>query len=644
MEQHNQTQNQSHHLTHTHSPTWGTWEELLLACAVKRHGFKNWDSVAMEVQTKSSLPHLLTTAENCQQKYHDLHRRFTTTATTCNEHDIQENNNNNNNNDNNSGDKVANIPWLEELRKLRVAELKQEVQRYDVSILSLQLKVKRLEEEREKSVQGNQNDDGGIPDLEQEASQNDKKDEPEKKDSVSGGEESDRENRSVNESNSTGSEQKTAEKDGVKMEAEPVQEGPCEAAPVLSVSNSKPVGGGGEESHELGDSVTQLSSEVQSSASLGRKRKRKERKRGEEIGGDGIKGATVKSEPLIGLIEMIRAHRHGSLFEGRLETQETDAYKNMVRQHLDLETIETKLEQGSYSSSNLSFYRDLLLLVNNAIVFFPKSSTESLAAYELRLLLSNEMKKETQKSEFTVASQNTASQPKSELERSNSLLKGSAPIVVCRKRSSLSAKPSSSGYGQKIEQQQQPQQSNDTEQPSDPKPTIVEQSTMKIESKEKPATGTRSSRRTNKNLTKVTSAPSKKQNASPTTKADADKPETPKTDKKKTEALALDKKRSAVDFLKRIKKNSPVETSKNTRGGVNGSGDKKTDGTGKVEKGKERVLRRNNDEKQEESSPSKRNVGRPSKKGAETSKVSGKRGREGSGKEAAKRPTKRSRR
>lgn len=174
-----------------------------------------------------------------------------------------------------------------------------------------------MEEERDKSLQSNQND-GGIPDLEQEASQNDKKDEPEKKDSVSGGEESDRENRSVNESNSTGSEEKTAEKDGVKLEDEPVREGPGEAAPVLSVSNSKPVG---EESHELGDSVTQLSSEVQSSASLGRKRKRKERKRGEEIGGDGIKGTTEKSEPLVGLIQMIRAHRHGSLFESRLEIQ-----------------------------------------------------------------------------------------------------------------------------------------------------------------------------------------------------------------------------------------------------------------------------------------------------------------------------------
>lgn len=326
--------------------------------------------------------------------------------------------------------------------------------------------------------------------------------------------------------------------------------------------------------------------------------------------------------------------------------QETDAYKNMVRQHLDLETIQTKLEQGSYSSSDLAFYRDLLLLFNNAIVFFPKSSTESFAAYDLRLLVSNEMKKETQKSEFTVASQNIVPQPKSELERSNSLLKGSAPIVVCRKRSSLSMKPSPSSFGQKIElqqQQQQQQHSNDNELPSDPKPPIVEQSTLKIESKEKPATGTRSSRRSNKNLNKGT--PSKKQNASPTIKADAEKSEAPKTDKKKTEALALDKKRSAVDFLKRIKKNSPVETSKNTRGAVNGGGDHKTDGAMKVEKGKERILRRNNDEKQvEESSPSKRNVGRPSKKGVETSRVSGKRGREGGGKEAVKRPTKRSRR
>ncbi|MDC9983430.1 hypothetical protein PSW78_23200, partial [Shigella flexneri] len=77
------------------------------------------------------------------------------------------------------------------------------------------------------------------------------------------------------------------------------------------------------------------------------------------------------------------------------------------------------------------------------------------------------------------------------------------------------------------QQQQQQQQSNDSGPPSDPKPPVVEQSSLKIESKEKPVTGTRSSRRSNKNLTKGTTTPSKKQNISPTAKVSAaDKSET----------------------------------------------------------------------------------------------------------------------
>lgn len=100
----------------TDNDTWTTWEELLLACALKRHGFQNWDSVAMEIQARRSLPHLLITAQNCQQKYHDLKRRFTATAKD------------------NDAD-TDTVPWLEELRKLRVAELRNEVHRSDVSIL-----------------------------------------------------------------------------------------------------------------------------------------------------------------------------------------------------------------------------------------------------------------------------------------------------------------------------------------------------------------------------------------------------------------------------------------------------------------------------------------------------------------------------
>lgn len=177
--------------------TWGTWDELLLACAVKRHGFHAWDSVSMEVQSRSSLPLPLTTADNCRLRYLHLKRRFSPDS------------------DDAPPDKVVHIPWLEELRKLRVAELQQEVQRYDVSILSLQLKVKKLEEEREESLREKHPKPDLAEDSKGDRSVQDKRDadagpessaadRPAAKSAAAAGEESDRENRSVNESNSTG--------------------------------------------------------------------------------------------------------------------------------------------------------------------------------------------------------------------------------------------------------------------------------------------------------------------------------------------------------------------------------------------------------------------------------------------------------
>ncbi|KAM2543220.1 hypothetical protein TB2_022567 [Malus domestica] len=41
--------------TTTSTSSWGTWEELLLACAVKRYGIHDRDTVAMELQAKISL-------------------------------------------------------------------------------------------------------------------------------------------------------------------------------------------------------------------------------------------------------------------------------------------------------------------------------------------------------------------------------------------------------------------------------------------------------------------------------------------------------------------------------------------------------------------------------------------------------------
>lgn len=100
---------------------WGTREELLLACAVSRHGTQSWDSVAMEVQTRSPFS-LVLDPQTCRRRYHALQRRFTAEERGIGGGD--------------AGDGVGSsaIPLLEELRKLRVAELRREVESYDVSI------------------------------------------------------------------------------------------------------------------------------------------------------------------------------------------------------------------------------------------------------------------------------------------------------------------------------------------------------------------------------------------------------------------------------------------------------------------------------------------------------------------------------
>lgn len=134
--------------------TWSTWEELLLAFAVKRHGLKDWDTVAMELQNRhrTSMPSILFTPQLCKDRYRYLKQRFK------NSHHLHRNNNASaaatlpggelgtaNHDFSSSRDSDAedstdvlgdsdSLPWLEELRKLRVAELKREVQRYDVSI------------------------------------------------------------------------------------------------------------------------------------------------------------------------------------------------------------------------------------------------------------------------------------------------------------------------------------------------------------------------------------------------------------------------------------------------------------------------------------------------------------------------------
>ncbi|KAG7566349.1 Bromodomain [Arabidopsis suecica] len=580
---------------------WGTWDELVLTCAVKRHAFSDWDSVAKEVQARSRSS-LIVSAVNCRLKYQDLKRRFQDSV------DVGE--------DNTEAaaaeeDEVGEIPWLEQLRSLRVAELRREVQRCDDSILSLQLKVKKLEEEKD-------GDDGdNKPDL--------KNDEIKPARLNRDTTESDREdNRSMNESNSTASVDKIADHDrldGDKMvqtdenlrnpDPDPVNKAAAPEEEQRTVSKRSEMSNSG----ELDESGT--------STGPGKRKGQKYRSGG---GGGDIKSAGDKSQPLIDTIKLIRSHPRGSVFESRLRSQETKDYKRLIRQHLDIKTIEKKVEKGSYVSSSLSFYRDLKLLFTNAIVFFPTSSSESMAAQELRTLVSNEMKKRTGKSGHNAIKAEAESN-----ERKSSVL----PLVACKKKSSASKKtPPSSSSKQKDEKKSQ---------------EVSEEKTVTTTTTT--TTSARSSRRTSKEIavvakdTKTGRAKNnnKKQKDTKTESSDDgdddEKEENSKTEKK-TVAIASDKKKSVADFLKRIKKNSPQKGKETTS-----KNQKKSDGNVKKEnsKAKPRELRSNSTGKKKaevETNNSKSSSKRKQTK--EPAEATGKRGRESE--KDNKQPKKRSRR
>ena len=96
---------------------WGTLEELLLACAVNRHGTKRWDSVAIELQTRSSAAGL--TPDSCRKRFHDLRRRFA----------------DQNHDGGDESDSAGLVPMVHELTKIRVDDLRRDLRRRDVSIV-----------------------------------------------------------------------------------------------------------------------------------------------------------------------------------------------------------------------------------------------------------------------------------------------------------------------------------------------------------------------------------------------------------------------------------------------------------------------------------------------------------------------------
>ncbi|KAJ8459120.1 hypothetical protein OPV22_032046 [Ensete ventricosum] len=416
----------------------------------------------MEIQSRSPFSHLLT-PQSCRRRYRDLKLRFAGPGGEEGRHEDDEGEE--------AGSSVE-VPWVEELRKLRVAELRREVERYDASIGYLQLKVKRLEEERERSLRETESVEE-KPDQEKEADIS-ASHTPEVAvgDAISGKDSG----RSCGESNSTlpkegekkldGDDGKAEEAVGTGGEsADPVERLPAGESGESMVAESK--GEEEEEEEEEEGEGEKEGSDVQCSRSPSRRRRGRRRRlipggsNSREEGdadadADADAGAAeesiimgkrvaAESEPLMMFLETIRSDQQVSILERRLGCQESVSYRSLIRRHVDLEMVRAKVDglgQGGGSYTTAEFLLDLLLLCTNVIVFHPKDSPESIAAARLRDKVIKEISAcvgpPTPSSRLPIE---PTPPPTPDLDVTDSLPDKpttAAPLIACRTRSSTS--------------------------------------------------------------------------------------------------------------------------------------------------------------------------------------------------------------
>uniref|UniRef100_A0A0D9X9M7 Bromo domain-containing protein n=1 Tax=Leersia perrieri TaxID=77586 RepID=A0A0D9X9M7_9ORYZ len=530
---------------------WGTSEDLLLACAVNRHGTASWDAVANEVRSRfPSAAADAFTPDSCRLRFRLLHRRFSDTGGDGGgEEEVEP-----------DADAVAG--WVEELRKLRVAELRREVEKYDLSIGSLQSKVKRLKEERERSISGETKSQAAAAAKEEtEEGEDVRKGSPEEEeaggveDRVSGHESG----RSCKESNSSDlkrpeNDDPAAANDDDNPAAAREEKAVKEEVAVKEEASGESVAGSKE---AAAADAEKESSDVQSSASPSRRRRKG------VAGGEETEEASpsvsvaipaAEAEPLVAFLESIRTSKAGAVFERRLESQEGEGYSGTIRRHVDLETIRSRLTGGAtpcYASAS-ELYRDLLLLCANALVFFPRASPEHAAAIQIRGLVSNRIISKIDRPP-AVAAGNTAEtstkKPKADADIAGSLLE-KPPIIVCRKRSSIAK--AAAAKGEKSETIDKKEK--DGEEKKKPAATAA------AASKDKKAAAATTARgmRTNKSRGQARNQKTAKVSES----GEGSK----KSDKKAAAAAAaaaaggVAKKRNAVDFLNRMNQNGSPST------------------------------------------------------------------------------------
>ncbi|KAL3596356.1 hypothetical protein D5086_007993 [Populus alba] len=359
---------------------WGTWEELLLGGAVIRHGTRDWNLVASELRARTVNCPYTFTPEICKAKYEDLQQRY-------------------------SGCKA----WFEELRKKRMAELRRALEQSEGSIGSLESKLEILKAERREdchvSYDSSQTESpvlfrkcDGIESSSKETS----------KDGLSAG--------------SFTQDTKTNRTPECRVPTDmPAAE--MEIKPEVSISP---------EENKV-SSIWKLSDSIFAGQVSSLKRRRGKRKR-KDCSKDVKEGSVGESEFLGSadalfatrckdnststsgqiarcstvddqsrgsskdrvvdvrvIFDSIAENKCASVFHRRLDSQKRGRYKKMILQHMDIDTIRSRIASGSITTAK-EIFRDLLLLANNALVFYSKTTREYKSALLLRDIVTKSLR------------------------------------------------------------------------------------------------------------------------------------------------------------------------------------------------------------------------------------------------------------
>ncbi|KAK7400501.1 hypothetical protein VNO78_11709 [Psophocarpus tetragonolobus] len=350
--------------------TWSTWEELLLGGAILRHGTRDWSVVAAELKTRT-VSSCIFTPQVCKAKYEELRKQYS----GC-------------------------TAWFEELKKKRVAELKRDLELSEELIGSLELKLESLQVGKDEKKDDDYHVDNGSVgrELHVPSSKLDRVDASAKemsKDGLSAG--------SFTHETKTNwtHECQVPAMSCEDMETKPEVSGSSEQDKGLNVDKSAHTiyeGQGGclkkrrgkRKRKDCGRNMNEVSVR-ESDFSADVCKESSTSNCGEIVKSSGINenNANLKKDGLKDLLQVLDSFlvvQGASTFSHRHDSQKRGRYKKLIRQHMDFDTIRSRISNKTIKSM-VELLRDLLLLANNAITFYSKITREYKTAIQLRDLV-----------------------------------------------------------------------------------------------------------------------------------------------------------------------------------------------------------------------------------------------------------------